>query len=84
MATAPKNQGKSAATAEPNAAIKVLCATEGFRRAGYAFGPEAKVIALADLTVGQLEAIEAEPRLITVRTTIDVPAADEAAGATKS
>jgi hypothetical protein len=84
MATAPKNQGKSAATADPKAAVKVLCAVEGFRRAGHAFGPEAKVIKLSDLSAEQLDAIENEPRLITVRTTIEEPAADEAAGAAKT
>jgi hypothetical protein len=73
MATAPKTIP----------AIKVLCSVEGFRRGGLAFGPEAKIIALADLTKEQLAAIEGEPRLITVRTTIDATAAD-GEGATKT
>jgi hypothetical protein len=79
-----KNTGKAAASAGSTEAIKVLCASEGFRRAGHAFGPEAKVIKLADLTAEQLDAIESESRLITVRTTFEEPAAYEAAGAAKT
>lgn len=63
MATAPKTKQIPA--------IKVLCAQPGFRRGGQAFGPDARTIPLTDLSKEQLAAIEAESRLITVRTTID-------------
>lgn len=66
MATAPKKIP----------AIKVLCAAEGFRRGGRAFGPEAQTIPLSEFDEEQLAAIESEPRLITVRATIEAPAAD--------
>lgn len=54
----------------PKPAIKVVCATPGFRRGGHAFGPEATVIAIGDLNKKQLEAIRAEPLLVVVDTEI--------------
>jgi uncharacterized protein (UPF0218 family) len=61
------------ATSKPSApkpAIKVVCATPGFRRGGHAFGPEPTVIAIGDLTKQQLAAIRAEPLLVVVDTEI--------------
>lgn len=61
------------ATSKPSApkpAIKVVCATEGFRRGGHAFGSQPVVIAIAELNKKQLEAIRSEPRLVVVDTEI--------------
>ena len=43
--------------------VRTAGSTGGFRRAGYAFGPEPTDIPLADLDKAQREAIEAEPML---------------------
>ena len=69
MATASKNPPKAAVKADPTApikAIKVISSQPGFRRAGRAFGPEAVTIPLSDLTEEELEAIQTEPKLVSV------------------
>jgi hypothetical protein len=53
-------------------ALRVICATEGFRRAGRVFGRDAVTIPLAELTPEQHEAILAEPALASVE--VDLPA----------
>lgn len=60
------------ATKTPKAAgpagrgLKVICAREGFRRAGRVFGREAVTIPLAELSEDEHQAILAEPALASV------------------
>ncbi|KXF92092.1 HI1506-related protein [Phaeobacter inhibens] len=51
-------------------ALRVIGPAKGFRRAGFGFGPRPVDIPLADLSEGQIAAIEAEPRLIVARITL--------------
>lgn len=54
-------------------ALSITSSREGFRRAGYAFGKEAKVIPLADLSKNQLSQIRAEGFLAVSEIEIDAP-----------
>jgi len=53
--------------------LKVVSAIEGFRRGGRAFGREATVVPLSELTAEQLEAITSEPNLAVVEVDIEAP-----------
>lgn len=55
--------------------LKVICATEGFRRAGRVFGRDAVTIPLDELSPEEHKAITDEPKLACV----EVDLADEAA-----
>lgn len=55
--------------------IKVTARPATFRRGGYTFGAEARVIPLSDLTEEQLGQIEGDTNLVTSRVTIEEPAA---------
>lgn len=52
--------------------LKVICAREGFRRAGRVFGRDAVTIPLDELTPAQHQAILDEPALASVE--VDLPA----------
>lgn len=76
MAT-QKTKPKAAGAATDG--IKVTARPDTFRRGGYTFSAEARVIALSELTEEQLEQIEGEANLVCQRVTIDQPAAASAA-----
>lgn len=84
MAANDKTNTKTSKSAEPvgpTAAIKVVCATPGFRRGGRAWGPDATTVPVSEFKPEQLDAIRAEPRLIVVDVEIDAAAtAPEGAG----
>lgn len=44
--------------------LKVTARADHFRRAGFAFTGEARVIPLSDLTVDQVEQLKTEPMLV--------------------
>lgn len=75
MATTAKK--KPAAAAGSTAALRVVSKSPlgELRRAGLVFGPTATVIALADLTEDQADAIRAEPLLDVTDTVIESEAA---------
>ena len=52
-------------------------APKGFRRAGFAFGAEAKDLPLASLKAAQIKAIKQEPMLVAIETEIQVAAERE-------
>lgn len=53
--------------------LKVIASREGFRRGGHAFGREAKVIPLSELTAEQADAIRGEAMLAVVEVDIEAP-----------
>lgn len=79
--TTPPPASKQPAT-KTKKVIRVLCATEGYRRAGFAFGPTAKDFDIEDLTPEKLRQLQADPKLVVAF--VDVPVeqpADQAEGA---
>ena len=66
MATSPKASKVKPDPTLPRKALKVISSQPGFRRAGYAFGPEPVTIPLDELSPEQVEAIENEPKLVAV------------------
>jgi hypothetical protein len=68
MATA---KTKSTAAGPATKGLKVVSAVEGFRRGGRAFGREATVVPLSELTNEQLDAIKGEPSLAVVEVDIE-------------
>ena len=70
MATKKQQQAAGPATV----GLQVVSSRQGFRRAGYAFGREPRVIPLAELTPEQVEAITADPVLSAVE--VEIPAAE--------
>lgn len=76
MATSSKRQQAQRPAAGPaNVGLQVVSSREGFRRAGYAFGREPRVIPLAELTAEQVEAIKDEPMLAAVE--VEIPPSAE-------
>ena len=71
MATASKKKAQAAGKATEG--LEVISRVEGFRRGGRAWSTAVTVVSLANLSVEELEAIEAEPQLITHR--VDMPEA---------
>lgn len=61
-ATKPEKQTKSA----PVDIVRVRALPHRFRRAGFEFGREERVLRVADLTQKQIEALKAEPMLAVV------------------
>ncbi len=57
-------------------ALRIVAKREGFRRAGYEFGQEARDIPLADLEKEQIEQLKNDPSLLCVEVGVT---ADEAA-----
>jgi hypothetical protein len=55
--------------------LKVTARPASFRRAGYSFGSEPRVIALSDLTQEQVEQLEGDTNLVCQRVDIEAPAA---------
>ena len=75
-----KNQPEPAG--EPTEGLKVVArSNRGLRRAGRFWGPEPEVVSLAKLTPEQLEALEEEPGLVTVRVPFEEPTASAEAAA---
>lgn len=75
MATKSQRQQAPRPAAGPaNVGLQVVSSSDGFRRAGFAFGREPRVLALADLTPEQVDAIKAEPMLAVVE--VEIPAAE--------
>ena len=70
MATTPDKATK----AKTVKTLRVVARTEGFRRAGYAFGAEPRHVPLADLKPEQIAALKAEPQLVVVDDEIEAPA----------
>lgn len=66
MATAKPTQKAGPATV----GLQVVSAREGFRRAGYTFGREPRVIPLCDLSAEQVEQITSDPALVAVQVEI--------------
>lgn len=54
--------------------LKVTARPASFRRAGYTFTAEARVIPLGDLTKAQLAQIEGDPNLVSQQVDIEAPA----------
>lgn len=52
-------------------ALKVKSKKEGFRRAGFSFGSEEKIIPLTELSKGQIEALKGESNLLVSEVEID-------------
>ena len=63
-------QTKAAGAADKG--LKVTSRPATFRRAGFAFSGEARVIPLSDLTDEQVELIESDPMLVSQRVDIEV------------
>lgn len=82
-----KNTPKGAKQAKPTGAateaIKVVPKRAGFRRAGFAFPEEGKIIPLSELSEEQLAQLEGEPMLVTTRVQL-AAAAGEAEGAAEA
>jgi hypothetical protein len=76
MATVNKKKAAGAATE----GLKVTSRPPTFRRAGYAFSAEPRVIPLSELSEEQLALIEADTSLVSQRVAIEVDAAAAAAG----
>lgn len=81
---APPAKGEPASAAAPatKKVLRVLCNTEGFRRAGRAFGPKPTDIEIDELDEKTLRQLQTEPKLVTAF--VDVPVeqpADQAEGA---
>lgn len=57
--------------------MKVTARPASFRRAGYTFGSEPRVIALSDLTQEQVEQLEADTNLVCQRVDIEPPEQDK-------
>jgi hypothetical protein len=74
MATKSKTTPAAAAAGPANKGLKVVCATEGFRRGGRAFGREAVIVPLSELSADQAQAILEEPRLAAVEVDIETTA----------
>lgn len=74
---------KAKATGKPaggeSEAIKVVPKRAGFRRAGFAFPEGGLTIPLSELSEDQLEQLETEPMLVTMRVGIEPPAENPAA-----
>lgn len=58
-------------TAKTVAALSITANRDGFRRAGYVFGKEPVVIALADLSKEQIKQLANEPLLSVTESEID-------------
>ena len=72
MATKPKKPTPAGAAAE---GLKVIARSPiGIRRAGRHWGPAGETVSLADLTPDQLDALESDPGLVTVRVPFEAPA----------
>lgn len=65
-------QTKAAGAADKG--LKVTARPASFRRAGYTFTAEARVIPLSELTDEQVSQIEGDPYLVSQRVDIEVPA----------
>jgi len=77
---ATEKKVKSAAPAGSLLALRVVSKSPlgTMRRAGFVFEASAQVVALADITPEQAEAIRAEPLLDVTETEIEPPAAKKA------
>lgn len=53
--------------------LQVVARTEGFRRAGFVFGAEPKILIVDELKEEQIAALKTEPNLIVVEYTGDKP-----------
>lgn len=73
MATAPKK--KSAGAADKG--LKVTSRPASFRRGGYTFSGEARVIPLSELTEEQAAAIVEDPNLVTQLVDIELTAVEK-------
>lgn len=63
MARATDKTTEPAAPQEKGRALRVRTFGGRFRRAGYTFGPQPRMIALADLTAEQIAQLRQEPML---------------------
>ncbi|WP_454908389.1 HI1506-related protein [Variovorax gossypii] len=86
MATANSTQPAAAGSASAEGkkdkvtrvkGLRVVGRSEGFRRAGRAFGAEPVEIALSDLSKEQIKALRDERQLVVTDIEIDLPAQDE-------
>lgn len=71
---APATAAANKAAPKKVKALKVLCSQEGFRRAGFVFGAEPRILPLTTLKKEQVAQIKAEPKLVCVE--VDVDASD--------
>lgn len=53
-------------------ALSITSSREGFRRAGYVFGKDARLIPVSDLKKGQIEQLKNEPLLAVSDTEVEV------------
>lgn len=60
-------------------ALKIVCARDGFRRAGIAFSKQPTIIKRSHLTKTQIEQLKAEPLLTVTEVEIDDDYAERAA-----
>lgn len=65
-----KAEAEAQARAEAVPALSIVSRHEGFRRAGFAFGKEPKVIALANLSDDQVAALQGDPMLTVAEATL--------------
>jgi Mu-like prophage FluMu N-terminal domain len=54
--------------------LKIVARKDSFRRCGRVFGAEPTVISLSDLTIEEVEQLQAEPQLVVVECDIPVEA----------
>lgn len=78
---APKNPVSAKVERDPTKGLRIVAKREGFRRAGFVFGPQAQVIALTDLNEDQEAALREEPMLVVVD--IDLPTPEAVAAPAK-
>ncbi len=74
MATASK---KSKAAGAADKGLKVTSRPASFRRGGFTFTGEARVIPLSDLTEEQVAQITGDPNLVTQEVDIEPPAEEK-------
>lgn len=72
-------KAKAKAAGAATEGLKVTSRPATFRRGGYTFSAEARVIPLSELTEEQVEQIEGDANLVCQRVTIEEPAAAPAA-----
>jgi hypothetical protein len=75
MATNPSKSTAKKMAGTASEGLKVTSRPATFRRGGQAFGAEARVIALSDLTEEQLAQIEGDANLVSQRVPIEDAAA---------
>jgi Mu-like prophage FluMu N-terminal domain len=77
MATANTNAAAPKAKAETVKGLRVVGRSEGFRRAGRAFGAVPVEIVLSDLSKEQIKALRDERQLVVTDIEIELPAEAE-------